>query len=233
MPIFDLHVHTVVGSSDSGLKPTDLIREAKRIGLDGVILTEHGGGWDKFTFERFARGNDIVLLRGLEVETDMGHILVLGLDGYSAGIGNVRELRKVVDRVGGVMISAHPFRNIFNKPPHNLNLVFRDSNELPRNSKEAANHPLFELVDDIEVVNGATADRENRFALEVSRHLEFKGTGGSDAHSVHGLGSCVTIFEGEIRSETDLIEAIKAKAFRPGEGFNTGQLKHFGEESGR
>ena len=34
MPLFDLHVHTVRGSSDSNLTPTELIDSARAIGLD-------------------------------------------------------------------------------------------------------------------------------------------------------------------------------------------------------
>ena len=72
-------------------------------------------------------------------------------------------------------------------------------------------HPIFGMVDAIEVANGANTDHENRFALEAARHLGLGGTGGSDAHSLHGLGSCVTVFDGDVRSEADLIEAIRAK----------------------
>ena len=86
---------------------------------------------------------------------------------------------------------------------------------MPSTAATAAGHPLFELVDDVEVANGSNTDEENEFSLEVARHLGYRGTGGSDAHSVHGLGRCVTVFDGDIRSESDLIEALKAKAFRP------------------
>ena len=75
-------------------------------------------------------------------------------------------------------------------------------------AREAARHPLFDLVDEIEVANGANTERESAFALEVASELGFRGTGGSDAHSVHGLGKAVTVFDNGIDSEEDLIEAI-------------------------
>ncbi len=40
--------------------------------------------------------------------------------------------------------------------------------------------------------------------------LGLPGTGGSDAHQVHAIGSCVTIFENEVRSEEDFIREIRA-----------------------
>ena len=215
MSVFDLHVHTVRGSSDSSLTPEQLIEKARRIGLDGVCLTEHSGGWDERSLDDTFRESGITVIRGLEVETEMGHVLVYGLGSYVNGINRIAGLRREVERVGGVMVSAHPFRNLFSAPPRNVNLIFGDRNGMPPTVDEAADHPLFRLVDDIEGANGANTGAENDFALDVAGVLGFVGTGGSDAHSDQGLGRCVTVFDGDVRSERDLIEALRAKAFRP------------------
>lgn len=230
MAVFDLHVHTVRGSSDSSLTPEQLIAEARRIGLDGVCLTEHGGGWEPPELERVFEDAGMTVIRALEVETDMGHVLVFGLHRYSAGMHRIDELRKAVDDARGVMISAHPFRNLFNRPPYNVNLVFRDPNGHPTSPEDAARHPLFGLVDEVEVANGSNSDRENLFALDVARSLGLKGTGGSDVHSTHGLGKCVTVFDGDIATERDLIEAVKARAFSPAQGLHLGDLRPFGPD---
>ena len=63
MAVFDLHVHTVKGSSDSSLTPEQLIEEAQRIGLDGVCLTEHSGGWENHEFERVFQEAGITVVR--------------------------------------------------------------------------------------------------------------------------------------------------------------------------
>lgn len=227
MAVFDLHVHTVRGSSDSSLTPEQLIEEAQRIGLDGVCLTEHGGGWEDQEMERVFKNAELTVIRALEVDTEMGHILVFGLHRYVNGMHTVRDLRKAVNRAGGVMVSAHPFRNLFNKPPYNVNLLFRDSGGHPETAEDAANHPLFQVVDEVEVANGANTDEENLFTLDVVRHLGLTGTGGTDAHSTHGLGKCVTMFDGDIKSESDLIDALKAKEFSPGHNLHVGDLKPF------
>ncbi len=228
MAIFDLHLHTVRGSSDSGLTPEQLIEEAQRIGLDGVCLTEHSGGWELHELEDKFKNSGLTAIRALEVNTDMGHILVFGLHRYVDGMHTAAGLRKAVDAAGGVMLSAHPFRNFFNRPPYNVNLLFKNTNgNRPTTATEASKHPLFDLVDDVEVANGCNTDEENLFTLDVARHLGFKGSGGSDAHSTHGIGKCVTVFDGDIRSESDLIEALKAKAFAPGEGLHVGSLTSF------
>ena len=222
MAVFDLHVHTVRGSSDSSLTPDQLIEQAVRLKLDGLCLTEHGGGWDREELRRSFEGSGLTVVQGLEVETDMGHILVIGLHSYVSGMSTAADLRKVVNRAGGVMISAHPFRNLFNPPPYDSNLVYRNRNGFPKTGREAADHPLFGLVDDVEVANGSNTRRENLFSQDVAKHLGFKGTGGSDAHSTHGLGRCVTVFDGTIASEADLIDALKAKAFGPCEEVGLG-----------
>ncbi|MCH7626916.1 MAG: hypothetical protein IIC83_13420 [Chloroflexi bacterium] len=56
------------------------------------------------------------------------------------------------------------------------------------------------------------------------------GTAGSDVHSTQGLGKCVTIFDGDVKSEADLIEALKAKAFTPAQGLHLGRLQRFVNE---
>ena len=217
MSVFDLHVHTVRGSSDSSFQPEQLVEGARALGLDGVCVTEHGGGWEAQEFQRVFREAGITVVRGLEVETDMGHIIVFGLHRYVTGMHRAAELRKTVDAAGGVMISAHPFRNLFNRPPYNENLIFRGLNGRPSNAAEASSHPLFQLVDDVEVANGSNTVEENSFSLDVAGRLGFAGTGGSDAHSAHGLGRYVTLFDQDVKSEADLLRALKAKAFAPGE----------------
>ncbi len=208
--VFDLHVHTVKGSSDSSLSLPDLVREAQRIGLTGVCLTEHTGWRDLTEFDAFAAQHDLVIIHALEVSTVFGHVLAFGLDSYGVGFSNLRELRRAAHRVGGYLVTAHVFRNLFNKPPYNKSLVFTDPTAYPTNVQEALSHPVFHMVDDVEILNGANTKQENSFAGEVAKYLGENGTGGSDAHSHHGIGSCVTVFDGDIRSKADLLEALRS-----------------------
>jgi predicted metal-dependent phosphoesterase TrpH len=227
--IFDLHVHTRQGSADSELDPDVLIGEIHRLGLKGVVLAEHNG-WQHHAYELFARRHDIVLIHALEVSTDMGHVIALGLGGYRPGMGNIRHLRKIVDDAGGAMILAHPFRYFFGPRWVSPNLLFRNRDAMPATAAEAAAHAVFGLVDAVEVVNGSYMDeRENRFAQDVAAHLGYPGTGGSDAHSHHGIGRGATLFHGDIRHERDLLDALRAGACTPLEGYNREQVSFFGE----
>ncbi len=225
--VIDLHVHTTKGSSDSSLSPQEMAEEAKRLGLPGLCVTEHNTLWDRHEFADFARKHDLLLIRGVEVDTDMGHVLVFGLDGYVSGISQIRELRREVDRVKGFMITAHPFRGVHSPGGMRRPLLYRDGSPLPASIDEAAGHPVFGYADAVEVANGNTVDSENAFARDVAERVSLRGTGGSDAHSVQGLGRCATVFEDDIRSEEQFIQALRLGRYSATHGLRAGSLQPF------
>lgn len=205
------------------------------MGLTGVMVTEHHG-WPKYDFDRFAREQDIVLVRALEVYSPLGHIISLGLDmhvtGPAGGLDTVKQLRREVMRRGGFMILAHPYRFLFDPSGlYTQNLLYESAASIPRTPEEAAQHPIFQLVDEVEVVNGGNIEVENRLAQGVAQVLGFSGTGGSDAHSVQGLGKGTTFFPGDIRNELDLLEALRAGEFVPVEGFHVGRPVYYGRNT--
>ena len=213
--LFDMHIHTTRGSSDSNLSPEDMVLEAERVGLLGLCITEHSGPWDRHEFQRFSAQHNVVLIRAMEVETDMGHILAFGLDSYTEGIYKALKLRRELDKVGGFMVSAHPFRDLFHFRPFTKPLIYKDMDYVPSTMAGASEHPLFQMVDAVEVANGGTSQRENRFALAVAQHLGLNVTGGSDAHSRNGLGRCVTAFDGEIHSADEFMNALRSSQYYP------------------
>ncbi|MGB4862922.1 MAG: PHP domain-containing protein, partial [Tepidiformaceae bacterium] len=74
--IIDMHLHTTRGASDSMLDPDDLIAEARRVGLTGVNITEHDRMWESWDLSPFRKKHEgIFVSNGMEVSTDMGHIL--------------------------------------------------------------------------------------------------------------------------------------------------------------
>ena len=233
--IIDLHVHTRQGSLDSALTPEELVAELWRLGLTGAMVTEHNG-WSRHHFDEFMRNQEVLVVRALEVYTPLGHILTLGLESHVTGpagdINTVRQLRQEVLRVGGYMILAPPFRFLFDPPGiYTQNYLFPDPATLPQTPEGAANHPIWELVDELEVVNGGNIEVENRFAQGVAKALGWWGTGGSDAHSVQGLGKGATSFKGDIRNEKDLLEALRAGDFTPVEGFHVGRPDFYSRQS--
>jgi predicted metal-dependent phosphoesterase TrpH len=203
--ILDLHVHTNVGSYDSNLAPLELIQKGKVSGLDGVVVTEHDRGWDVDLARRLGREHDFLILCGMEVSTDLGHILVYGLKEYVSGIIYAETLRQVVDQVGGIMFAAHPFRKAFFQTTGRW-----DAPKPTLTVQEAADRMLVQLVDGLEIYNGATGERENDLAVAVGDYTGLHGIGGSDAHSELGLGCCATEFSRPVRTEAELIEELRA-----------------------
>jgi hypothetical protein len=234
--IVDMHVHTVRGASDSSLTPDQLAEEAKRIGLGGVNITEHDRAWDARQIAELRDGSGLFVSRGMEVSTDMGHMIVIGLDTYVPGIRKATELRRVVDEIGGFMIVAHPFRHFFD-PIH-----FRRDGRAPfrMTPAEAAEQmPVFQIVDELEVANGGCTPQENQFALQVARVLGKRpdgrplgrGIGGSDCHSVQGVGCFTTVFEEALRDQAHMLELLQDGRYQAHEGLNVGELRPYVEQS--
>jgi predicted metal-dependent phosphoesterase TrpH len=225
--IVDMHVHTVKGASDSSLTPQQLVEEARRIGLNGVAISEHDRLWDAREMERFRQESGLFAGRAMEVSTELGHIIVLGLERYTPGIHKTADLRRAVTKAGGFMWLAHPFRHFFD-PVHFL----RDGRPQPNlTTDEAARLPIFALVDDLEVANGGCTAQENAFALAVARILGKRGIGASDAHSTHGLGCFTTVFRQPLADERELIAELHSGCYHPAEGLLSGALVAFGESA--
>jgi predicted metal-dependent phosphoesterase TrpH len=222
--IVDMHVHTVRGAADSSLTPDQLIEVAHRIGLTGVNIAEHDRVWESHAIDEFREKSGLFVSRGMEVSTDMGHIIAIGLTQYVPGIRRATELRKVLDDAGGFMIVAHPFRHFFD-PIH-----FRREGRPPfeMTPKEAAERmPIFGIVDAIEVANGGTASIENQFALRVAQVIGKQGIGASDCHSTNGVAYFVTVFEEELRDQEHMLEQLRARRYHAAQGLPAGDLQPY------
>jgi hypothetical protein len=226
--IIDMHLHTTRGASDSGLSPDDLASEANSRGLTAVHISEHDRLWDPFVLEQYRREHaDLLVANGMEVSTDLGHVLALGLREYVGGIRHAETLRRVADEQGAFLIVAHPFRHFFDP------VYFRRQGKEPftLTPEQAAKLPVFQLVDAIEVLNGANTVRENVFALRVAQVLGKPGTGGSDAHSTQGIGVYCAVFEKNCSSQQELLAELHAGRFHAAHGLLEGDLQRFTETS--
>ncbi len=201
--IIDLHTHTKPLSDDSYLELPELIQRAKQAGLDAICLTEHDWFRDKDALARLSQEHDFLILPGVEMNTEEGHLLVFGLEEYSFGMHRTEYLKRFVDDVGGVMILAHPYRR-----------NFYNDNDLLTAVERYCQKPIFRFIDTIEVLNGRATERQNKFSQELCRRLNLKGIGGSDAHHISDIPTCATFFEREISNVEELITELKAGRFR-------------------
>ena len=110
---FDLHMHTRRYSPDSEIDPLELVRRAKDIGLDGIVITEHDRLWPESELEELrAAAPGLVVLGGVEVSGRNGDLLCYGVSDITALPRGARwgDLCREVARQGGIAVAAHPFR---------------------------------------------------------------------------------------------------------------------------
>ena len=199
----DLHIHTSPRSACSYIEPLELIKEAQRLNLDGICLTEHQVLWDSGDVEKLAREGGIKIFRGNEFTTNQGDILVFGLYKDIKELLMIQELREKVKSAGGFMIAAHPFRGFKTFGIGQLQMTVA----------QACKRKVLEFVDAVEVGNGKLSPDENEMARKVSEQLDLPGTGGSDAHRVDEVGKWLTVFEKEIQDENQLVAELHAGRF--------------------
>lgn len=208
--IIEMHVHTNPDSSDSMLSKEDLVTVGIDTGLSGANLAEHDKVLERHQQESIRNTYPNFFFNfGMEVSTDLGHMIAIGLKEYLPGIRRAEKLREELDKVGGFLIVAHPFRRLFDPVT-----AMRTGETFDLTPEQAAETmPVFKIVHTLEIANGANTPKENAYAAEVARLLGVRGTGGSDAHSTSGLGYFATGFDTIVDSQDGLLEELHAGRF--------------------
>ena len=200
----DLHVHTNPLSPDSLMSADQAIETAKEIGLDGICLTEHDRAWQLSEVHFLREKHDFPVFRGVEVMLRGGiEMLVFGLNIDFTSLLQLSDLRKMVTAAKGFMVYAHPFRGL---------------PELAISDSAAALEIILgkidiTSIDAVEGRNGRNRDMYNQPALEMAARHNLKTTGGSDAHAVDEIGTCVTVLESNITTDAELLKELKAGRF--------------------
>ena len=226
--VVEMHVHTRAGSSDSMLDPHDLIDIARGNTLTGVNITEHDKVLEPHQRRAFVGAHpDCFVNFGMEVSTDLGHMIAIGLNEYLGGIRRASRLREELDRVGGFLIVAHPFRRLFDPVT-----AMRTGVKFEMSPEEAAERlEVFKVVHVLEIANAANTPRENYFAAEVAALLGMPGIGGSDAHSDSGIGVFATGFRRAVTSPEQLLEELHAGRFEAVHRASSGHWVRFEDGS--
>jgi predicted metal-dependent phosphoesterase TrpH len=186
MKKYDLHIHTHY--SDCSInKPEDILRIAKKIGLNGIAITDHNSIKGAYEVKKLNKDKNFEVIIGEEIKTNYGEILAL----YIQEEIKKGDLFDVIDNIktqDGIIVIAHPFRQV----PW---LKFK--------------YPLRELqgkVDGIEVFNSRNIGFSNQKAENAIKGLKFARIGTSDAHIPSDIGNGYTLFNGNLR------KAIKTQA---------------------
>lgn len=194
--IIDCHIHDSKYSSDSKLDLYEAIKEAKRIGLDGICVTNHDNNLLRNEIGDSAYIDGVLVIVGAEVLTFEGDILTFGLKEIPKEMVSAEELLNLVKKSKGIAIAAHPFRN---------------------NNRGIGNNMirLAHLLTGVEAFNGSTYYEHNMEAYRLASELNLPVLGASDAHRLKKLGTYATCFEDTIRDHIDFIEAVKYSNYYP------------------
>jgi predicted metal-dependent phosphoesterase TrpH len=210
--IADLHVHTRL-SADSNVTAEQYLEFAKSsgLGLGAICFTEHrlfptDTETDRL-YAEIAEKYQVNILKGIEADTDLGHLLLFGVNDevirrfdLTSRMLKSDSLIEVLHHEGGVAIPAHPFR---------------DSGYGARLDALLSRHGS--ALGAVEVLNGQNSDEENRRAEDASLKLGLTAVGGSDAHfaSAKWFMTVATEFEREVRTVEQMCAEIRAGRARP------------------
>ncbi len=209
----DMHVHSMY-SGESLSRPGDIIDVALEKGLDAIVVTEHSSLRASSPFDKFRGKTRLTILRGAEISTDAGHMLVYGIDDKDwddwgkHGDVNARDLISRVNALGGIAVPAHPY--IIDNPSRSA---------LPKEPVASVDQRVVTLsgLGAIEVCNGKTVNRPSICEMlgAAARNMGLPGTGGSDAHIPSDVGRSYTAFRVPVYSNKDLVAAVKSGVLYP------------------
>ena len=168
-----MHVHTE-RSYDSSISPKELISHLRLNGFDGAVITDHDVVCDLRSFREV---EDLVIIPGIEITTDLGHLIAFNVRTSIEAGQTVEETIEEIHEKGGLAIAPH------------IGAFFKGSRGLP----------LSRDLDAIEVINSsmfpfyASLHKSRNIASEYG----LPQTGGSDAHFLHEVGIGYTLVESE------------------------------------
>lgn len=191
----DLHVHSKY-SWDSLSSIENILKEAKKKGLDIIAITDHNTIKGAQEAQRLAKNFGIEVIIGEEISTKDGHLIALFINEYIAPYQSALSTIKEIHKQDGLAIIPHPDNKFFNSISS-------------RKLSEA-----FIETDGIEFFNGAAKiwignARQKELKRLNKKVFKRAAIAGSDSHLVRSVGCCYTFFIGN--SSKDLYSAIKEK----------------------
>ena len=204
----DMHMHSKM-SDDAGATVEAylkwiLVLRKKGYQVDGIVLTEHRGFDFEVDYTDLADQYGVLVIKGAEIETDLGHVLVYGVSPKLTKEFDFKNIKlsaqdvfKAVKDTGGYAVAAHPGRPRIGLWQH------------------VQNGATLEGVQTVELLNGGSNADENGLALKLAEEYGFSCVGGSDSHYVNTVGKCITDFRAPVTRVEDLVEALYLGQFQP------------------
>jgi predicted metal-dependent phosphoesterase TrpH len=195
MFLIDLHVHTRRFSPCAELlDPNQLPPCIRSKGIHGVVLAEHDALWGAADIRVLNRDlNDRRIYRGVEVSTDKGHVVVVGLNdlsGIRPGIA-MEALVAITRRNHAAAIVVHP------QQPYGGGVVPLGFSQLPHQ------------INAVEVASSTTRGQLRGLIHQRIQQYGWHAVAGSDAHCLEQVGCCATGFDQLPCDEHELAHLIR------------------------
>jgi len=180
-----LHLHTIESKrqnvpTESVIRPKQAIDIVKKNGIDAVAVTDHNTTRYVSRIEKYAEKKGIILIKGIEMDTDSGHLIGLGIDEeiekkFKYGM-DLLEAADLIKDFGGVVYIPHVFDI----------------------RKKGIGTRVKEVDGIIEVFNAMNIfGFENKYADIVADKLKRPKAVGADAHTPAMIPYCINVVDAE------------------------------------
>jgi hypothetical protein len=188
----DFHVHTFLG--DGGIAPWTMQRQAARVGLDVIAITNHNqtlaGRLGRWAADR---SSGPMVLVGEEITGRDFHLIAVGIERPVDWDQPVRAAIADVHAQGGVAIAAHPTSG-FAKAYDEVSLAELDGVESAYTDSTPQDIAL--QLDDF-------------YKRTLAHNPQVAAIGSSDLHTSGPLGWCRTYLLVRERSKAGIIDAVR------------------------
>lgn len=166
----DPHVHSI-DSYDARAPAELLLAQARAVGLDGIVVTDHDAIEESLRAAELAPEFGLVGVPGVELSTADGHLLAIGVEELPAAGRPLAESVAQVRELGGVAVVPHPFQR----------------------SRHGVRRRNLVNCDAVEAFNAwSVTGYRNWRARAFAERRGYPTLGASDAHSVAMVGRAYT-----------------------------------------
>jgi len=163
----DFHTHTH-HSYDSLMKPREILRIAKKRGLDGIVICDHNTIKGGVEAAQVNTDSNFTVIIGAEIATNAGDITGIFLNKEIIS-RNFDEVVAEIKAQKGKVILNHPYKG------HDLTKID------------------YSKIDFIEGYNSRLSKKDNDKALELAKEHGIPILAGSDSHVYNEIANCSSI----------------------------------------
>jgi predicted metal-dependent phosphoesterase TrpH len=173
---YDLHIHSKYSScSNNSIKA--ILKRAKKVGLNGIAVTDHNEIKGAFEAKKSNKDKNFEIVIASEIKTDNGDVLAYYIN-EQIKPGRFEDVVDKIHKQGGLAAIAHPYAEMRLHVKRKINVK----------------------VDAVESFNPRTLLPVNNIKAErLAERLKAAKIAGSDSHFIFEIGTAYTLFDGDLR----------------------------------